>query len=238
MLNVHNIMEEQVAARVNELYDQVTDKISAWITCDCENCRLDTINYVLNRIPPRYVVSGRGVTHNSSLLKDSQLAADIDKLAIEGMRLVNAAKRPYHNANTKKFPDTPRCLFVFPTFAGNIFDGQTFEPVTNASILLLLNGNKASMMDITWPNPSNTYASTEGSFTFWAEPQSAEKEGISKNFTFTIDVTAPDYQETSYSITLPVVSKIIDRTQLDSTFSVKIKDIFLFKNGVKNEQEI
>lgn len=238
MLNVHNIMEEQVAERVNDLYDQVTEKISSWITCDCENCRLDTINYVLNRIQPRYVVSGRGLTHNSSLLKDSQLLADIDKLAIEGMRLVNAVKRPYHTANKKSFPDSPRCLFVFPTFAGNIFDGQTFEPVTNASILLMLNGREAKMMDVTWPNPSNTFASTEGSFTFWAEPEECKEEGVTKNFTFTIDVTAPDYQETSYSITLPVTGRIINKTELDSTYSVKIKDIFLFKNGVKNEQEI
>ena len=238
MLSVHNIMKEQVASRVNELYDQVTEKVSAWVSCDCQNCRLDTINYVLNRIQPHYVVSGRGVTHNTSLLKDSQLSADIDKLAIEGMRLVNAAKRPYHSSNIKRENDAPSCLFVFPTFVGNVFDGQTFEPVTNATILLLLNGSQANMMDVTWPNPSNTFASTEGSFTFWAEPEKSEKPGITKNFTFTIDVTAPDYQETSYSLTLPVTSRMTERALLDSTYSVKLKDLFLFKNGIKNDQEV
>src|SRR5574344_1429819 len=98
MVQVHNIMAEHVMARVDELYNQVKEMNPSWLTCDCENCRIDTVNFVLNRRPPKYIVSGRGVTHNTALLNDTQLKADIDALAIEGMRLVSAAKRPYHNA--------------------------------------------------------------------------------------------------------------------------------------------
>ncbi|MBQ2571571.1 MAG: late competence development ComFB family protein, partial [Treponema sp.] len=66
MFNIHNIMEEQVESRVNQLYDHVKGQNAPWLDCDCENCRKDTICYVLNRIPPRYILSGRGVTHAST----------------------------------------------------------------------------------------------------------------------------------------------------------------------------
>ena len=70
-MNVHNLMEDVVIKAVNTLYDKVKAEKVAWLTCDCENCRLDTVSYVLNRIPPKYVVSGRGVTHNVEYLASS-----------------------------------------------------------------------------------------------------------------------------------------------------------------------
>ena len=82
-MNIHNIMEEFVTDRVNSLYDEVMKQKSVWLTCDCEHCRLDTICYVLNRVTPRYVVGGRGVTHNTNLIKENaQITIDIEKLCI------------------------------------------------------------------------------------------------------------------------------------------------------------
>ena len=56
-MTVHNILEEEVINQVNNIYDQAKEIGIAWITCDCEQCRLDTATYVLNRIPPKYIVS-------------------------------------------------------------------------------------------------------------------------------------------------------------------------------------
>ena len=100
-MNVHNLMEDTVTKAVNALYDRVKADNIPWLTCDCENCRLDTVSYVLNRIPPKYVVSGRGVTHNVEYLASSQLQADVDSLALEGMRTVSSTKRPFHSENRK-----------------------------------------------------------------------------------------------------------------------------------------
>lgn len=239
MVNIHNIMEEQVITRVNKLYDQVKEKGSAWLTCDCENCRMDTVSYVLNRIPPRYVVSGRGVTHNTrDLSADNQLVADIDQLGVEGMRLVSSAKRPFHKSTRENFTavlDKP--VFNFPTFLGNVFDGQTFEPLSGVNILLKLNGKPAEMMDITWPNPCNTFQATQGSYSFWCLPVPSEKEGEARTFDFTLDINADGYQSVTFSFSVPVTSEKIDRREVNSTFSLNIQDIFLFKEGVVNEQE-
>ncbi len=238
IVNIHNIMEEQVVTRVNELYDQVKEKGSPWLTCDCDNCRLDTVSYVLNRITPRYVVSGRGVTHNTKDLSNSQIGADIDKLGIEGMRLVSSAKRPYHTMGKVSAPFEVDCpMFNFPTFIGNVFDGQTFEPLSGAKIELKMNGKLAEMMDVTWPNPCQTYPATQGSYTFWCTPIVSEKEKEIKSFNFSLEITCEGYQDVTFSFDVPLTSEKIDRRELNSTYSLNIQDIFLFKEGVTNDQE-
>ena len=82
-MNIHNLMEEVVGHRINKLYNQIKEVNACWLTCDCENCRADAISYVLNRVAPRYVVSGRGVIHARDILQDAQIKADIDALGIE-----------------------------------------------------------------------------------------------------------------------------------------------------------
>ena len=100
-MNVHNLMEEKVFKHVNDFYDQMKNQNVSWLSCDCEHCRLDTASYVLNRIPPKYVVSGRGVSHNVST-DDTQLKADIDALVIEGIQAISNARRPYHAQKNNK----------------------------------------------------------------------------------------------------------------------------------------
>lgn len=238
MLQVHNIMEEIVVERVNKLYDQVKQMNPSWLTCDCDNCRIDTVNYVLNRIPPKYVVSGRGVTHNASLLNDTQLMADIDALGIEGIRLVSSAKRPYHNVTHKaEIQGTSDPVFNFPTFMGNVFDGSTFEPLINAKILLKLDDKPASMMDITWANPVQTFTATKGAYSFWVLPQDAAAEKESKLYHFSLEITADGFTPITYSFEVPLVSEKIDRHEVNSTYSLKIKDLFLFRSDIENPME-
>ncbi len=228
-------MEEIISEHVNSLYDQVKESKSMWLTCDCKNCRMDTICYALNRIPPHYVSGGRGVTHNSNYIKEnSQITVDIDKLCIEGMRLVNSAKRPNHDGVKKNaFIDMHASVaeFNFPTFTGNVFDGQTFEPLADAIIVLKLNGEKVEMMDQTWPNPCMTYNATKGSYSFWLAPQEAVSEGMNKKFNFSVEVQKDGYEPVTYLFTIPLTSEKHSVRELDSTYSVKIKDIFLFKEG-------
>ena len=62
-MKVQNIMESYIIKRTNALYDDFVEMKNSFLTCSCENCRLDTICYVLNRVQPKYVVSGRGMTY-------------------------------------------------------------------------------------------------------------------------------------------------------------------------------
>lgn len=238
MLQVHNLMEEKVFECVNALYDQIKQARSPWLTCDCENCRIDAVNYVLNKIPPHYVVSGRGVTHNAELLNEHQLKADIDALAMEGIRLVSSAKRPYHNAvqKTASIPSEP--VFNFPTLVGTVYDGSTFVPLENAYIDLRLDGKLAEMMDASWANPTQTFEATKGSYTFWPKAIKTAEEKENRTFTFTLEISAEGYTPTTYTFTVPLVSEKINRFEPNSIYSLKIQDIFLFKSDISNPMEL
>lgn len=239
-MKVHNIMEEIVSKHVSVIYDLLKETNSSWLSCDCENCRFDSISYVLNRIQPKYVVSGRGVTHSISLLEnDMQLKADIDALCNEGIRLISSTKRPFHTLPREECevsaPKIP--VFNFPTFTGTVLDGTTFEPISGATVLLKCDGIPVEMVDKTWANPAKTYQSTRGNYSFWIKSLPVEKEGINRKFNFTLEISAQDYQPIIYSFELPMISEDSVKRDLDSTFSVKIKDLILFKKSVHNEME-
>ena len=65
-------------------------------------------------------------------------------------------------------------------------------------------------------------------------PQEAVSEGMNKKFNFTVEVTCPGYTPVNYSFTVPLTSEKIDSIELNSTYSVKIQDIFLFKEEEEN----
>lgn len=238
-MNVHNIMEDVVKKSVDDLYEQVKKDGCKWLSCDCMNCRLDTVCYVLNRISPKYVVSGRGVTHSASDIKNLQLKADINQLALEGMRTVSATKRPFHLNDNNECNPQPVMMpsFNFSTISGTILDGSTFEPIIGANITLMYEGKVVEMVDKTWINPYITCQSTKGVYNFWVKSMPAEKEGISKNFHFSMLIKAEGYNDFTYHFDVPLVSQAFCLNQLDATFSLKLKDIILFKKEIDNPME-
>lgn len=242
MVNIHNIMEEQVVIRVNELYERIKAQENTWLECDCENCRLDAYTYVLNRIKPRYVVSGRGITYNTTEIQsDRQLMADLDRLGIEGIRAVNSAKRPYHataKLNASGDWETMLPTYTFPTFIGRVFDGTTFEPLKDAVVTLKTSeGISATMMDASWPNPCRTFEKNNGRYSFWVAPEASLKAGVEKDFGFTVEIECEDYDPVVYTFTVPLTSKVEDPHKIDSTLTYHIQDLRLFKHGLKNELE-
>lgn len=229
-MNVHNIMEDIVSKDVNKNYDQIVNGKSNWLSCDCENCRLDTISYVLNRIPPKYVVSGRGITHSSDVFEDHQLMADIQALILEGMHIVNTTKRPYHSENkAKKAKDDKKPAYNFAHITGSVLDGTTFEPVIGAKVVLKCNGKPAAMFDESWINPYTTCKSTKGVYNFWMKPVEAKKAGTSKKFKLSLEVTADGYEPVTTFFELSLKADDSTNFEIDSTFALKMKDIVLFK---------
>ena len=233
-MNVHNMLEDIVIKAVNALYDKVKTENVTWLSCDCENCRLDTVSYVLNRIPPKYVVSGRGVTHNVEYLASSQLQADIDSIALEGMRIVSSTKRPFHTENRcdceiQGSSGKTKPAFNFFTFTGIVLDGNTFDPVSNAKITLKIDGKLAEMVDKTWSNPYNLYPSTKGVYSFWVKSIPAKKSGERAYFNLSIEIEAEGYSEFVYHFEVPIMSEDVVRDTLDSTYTLKIKDLVIFK---------
>ena len=235
-MNVHNMMEEKVIKHVNELYDHMKAQNISWLSCDCEHCRLDTTSYVLNRIPPRYVVSGRGVSHNVCS-DDTQLKADINTLVIEGIKTVAAARRPYHgNMKKNNVLSVENPAFNFPTFLGNVYDGLSFKPLSGAKITLKYNNEIAEMADYTWQNPNISTELTKGVFSFWVKPIPANTVGENGIFNFTIEVSAEGYDTILYDFCLPLLSDS-EPHSLNTTYSLKIQDFYLFPAGMEEEME-
>ena len=137
-MNVHNLMEEYVAERVEQTYTQLNKNRPEWLTCDCESCRLDVTSYVLNKVHPHYIVSGRGAVYTAQTLVDKQLSADVDALVLDGIRKVATNLRPDHKIIAVQTilgdqeEDGPS--FNFPVITGTVLIGATFEPLVNASV--------------------------------------------------------------------------------------------------------
>lgn len=231
-MKIHNIMESYITNRTNALYDDFVEMKNSFLTCSCENCRLDTICYVLNRVQPKYVVSGRGMTY-ANLALNGQTKADIDAMIIDGIRVVNAAKRPYHDQ--RKINETAASVptFTFPVFMGAVYDGHTFEPLSGVSIELSADGKLVSMEDASWENPTLTYKPAKGSFTFKPAAIPAEKEGETREFNFTITIRSADYQPLIYSFTIPLTS-----SKEEAPFiSLKLQDSYLFSANEINSMD-
>lgn len=226
-MNVHNLMEEMVYSGVNELFDTVIESKADWLTCSCEQCRLDTICYVLNRLPPHYIKSGRGLAYaqNEDAIDKMQLVADINRIALEGMKQVLAKKRPNHDQSAS-LPKTP--VFNFPTFVGRILDGCTFEPATNLQVQLLMEGALAECIDSTWSNPFTIDPHTPGTFTFWVKPVSADKPGIRKAFPFEILVNREGFDTIRYYFEIASTSESVIRTAVNTDHSHFLPDLHLF----------
>lgn len=234
MIQVHNLMEEIVIFRVNQLYDEVKQMGSKWLTCDCENCRTDCVNYVLNRISPRYIVGARGATYNAELLNGGQMNADVDTLALEGMRIVAATTRSFHQEEVFVLSEDEDCYFNFPVLFGSIFEGKTFEPLSGAKILLTMQNSlvqsvKVPMMCVSWENPISTFQSTKGKFTFWPQAIPATTLGEKKSFLFTVEISKEGYETVYHSFTVDLTSQKKLEKEMNSVNSFKIQDLYLFK---------
>lgn len=226
-MNVHNIMEELVYHEVNSLFDTAKKDNSPWMTCNCTQCRLDTICYVLNRIPPKYIKSSRGLAYSQleDSIDKSQLAADINTIGFEGMKQVLGSKRP-HTVNSSNMPNTP--VFNFPTIVGRILDGLTFEPIKDLSILLLLDSQKAEPIDSSWENPYPLSPYTPGTFTFWVKPVGTVKEEVKKVFPFEIRVEQIGYDPIHYFFEIGITSETFIRTAYTAEHSFILPDLHLF----------
>ncbi len=232
-MKVHNIMEEYVEKNVNSLYEQLKKSNTSWLSCDCENCRLDAISYVLNRVQPHYTVSGRGAVYTSQILEDPQLKADLNAICMEAIRIISSIQRPYHKENSltdeasKRFEGSP--VFNFPVISGSLYDGDTFEPVTDAEVTLYGQNGIVKMHDISWANPSNTFKTTKGSFSFWPETIKAVSRDESRKFSFTVEAKKKGYTTIRHGFEIVLMSENSVTGSISETVTTKIKDLILFK---------
>jgi competence protein ComFB len=192
-MELRNSLESVVAGIVEALTQGRKD------VCRCERCNLDMQAYALNHLPPRYIVSERGITHaEMNILKDAQFNADVVRTVSEAVAAIASRPRPGYKhssraAKPRKNSEAAgkRRYYNFPHLLGTAFLNREMDLANGARVALLdESGRIAAMAEPSWPNPCVIRSSTMGIFTFWPAvvPAPAGKQG-KRDFRFTVRIT-------------------------------------------------
>ncbi|MCL2127862.1 MAG: late competence development ComFB family protein [Treponema sp.] len=238
-MEIHNISEDIVFGMVQTIFENIKKESNPDGLCLCEQCKLDTICYALNRIEPQYIVSNRGITRmEQDWSKRQQTEADITTLVYKGLRLVNHNQRPtaLHDESAQASRESFEPAFDIPTIVGRLFDGVTFEPISEGKVELRCKGEIVEMRNRNWQNPFTLVGNTPGTFTFWPAPVPAEEVDLHRIFEYSVKIESPKYESASHFFKIPVTSAIqtLYFHSLDKTY--KLPDLYLFQPG-EDEQD-
>ena len=93
MPNLKNHMEEVV-------FNQMKSVLQDIKMCDCEKCQLDIAAIALNELPPKYVVTEKGVLFSKIDSLQQQFEIGVTAAIIRAALLVR--KSPWHDMNQHK----------------------------------------------------------------------------------------------------------------------------------------
>jgi len=208
-MDIRNLMEDRVIRLVNEICDEEEKKTSQRY-CTSSQCRLDAACFALNRIPQRYVTSGRGFAHlETDLQENQQLQVDMVTLVHEGLQRVTSFRRTFYGDEEGKKEQLKESQYYFfhPTIKGRIFNGLTFEPLVEVAVTLTIADQVVTMIDSRWPNPYTIVVNAPGTYLFWPRPTIAEKANIEQCFEMCISVNNEFFEPLKHYINIPVHSE-------------------------------
>jgi competence protein ComFB len=163
---IKNLMEDIVTSMVKEVLKKDSSIPRS------EIYEQDIIAYVLNRVPPRYITSERGIIHGKM---DSrfhfQQRTDILFLIHEAIDNIKNRRTTIAHSNYDEIIRKNRFL---PHIMGEVLEETTFSIIPDVEVTLTLSGKIVSMIDDGWKNPFLTNKSTKGYYHFW--PVVAEGE--------------------------------------------------------------
>jgi len=232
-MDIHNISEDNVIKTVEDIFDAVRKKGNKDGLCLCDQCKLDTICYTLNRVEPRYIVSNRGITRIERDGTDRhQASADITALVYKGLQQVNHNQRPTatHDGTLSESIIKKLC-FDIPTIVGRLFDGETFAPVSGVTVELHYNGEMVPMRNSNWQNPYTLVANTPGTFTFWPAPVPAAMVDMHQIFEYSITIESDKYDTLTHFFKIPTVSAFQTEPSYFMNRTFKLPDLYLFSPG-------
>jgi competence protein ComFB len=239
-MDIHNTIEDIVYSSVQTIFDEIQKEGNPEGFCFCDQCRMDTICYALNRIEPHYIVSNRGFTRmEQDGIKRQQIEADIATLVYKGIRLVNHNQRPNaaHNSASKADAGSSKPVFDIPTIVGRVFDGITFAPVSGVTVLLRCGGEPVDMRNTNWQNPFTLVSNTPGTFSFWPAPVPAEAQDIHKVFEYSLKIESSQYEDFTHFFKIPAISKVQSPYFYSMERTFKMPDIYLFPPGEAEQNE-
>ncbi|MEI8093015.1 MAG: late competence development ComFB family protein [Spirochaetales bacterium] len=226
-MRVHNLVKDLVVQKVDEMFSDPAELKAAHLDSDDQGSKFDVICYVLNRMPPHYVVSGRGIAHAESgdFQAKVQSLADMTRITREGMASIAKHKRE-RTGSYEVGTDGP--YFNFPSVIGRLFNGVNFEPVHDIDLGLYHNGTLVKVIDPNWQNPYRLVLNTAGTYLFWPHPVQAPALGSEQAFEFELRTDDPRFEPLHYFFTLNVSSSQEFIDFVNTTASTRLKDLYLF----------
>jgi competence protein ComFB len=235
-MEIHNVSEDVVFNSVQKIFEIIRKEGNPEGFCLCEQCKIDTICYSLNRIMPRYIVSNRGITRiEQDWTGKQQAEADIATLIYKGLRVVNHNQRPtaiHDETVSEENKVLTEPAFYIPTIIGRLFDGETFAPLAGVTVELRSNGELVPMRNRNWQNPFTLVTNTPGAFTFWPAPVPAHALDVHGIFEYSIKVESQQYETLTHFFKIPAISSLLfshSSAYTDRTF--KLPDLYLFHPG-------
>jgi competence protein ComFB len=234
-MELHNAIKGKVISKVGEIFDALENNENTGKFCTCDQCRTDVTCYVLNRTPPRYIVSHRGAAQSlEEGIGLQQQTADITALIHEGIKRVNHNLRPNFAHSSEKSTASNEAVmpkFNIPTIMGRVFNGNNFAPLSDASVELLWAGELVPMKNGNWQNPYHIISDIEGNFSFWPAPAQASRANNHKIFEYTLRVSAPEFETLTHIFKIPVASEIQTSISFSPDRTFKLPDLYMFPPG-------
>ena len=195
-----NLMEDIVTNVVNKILFKEDQK-----HLEYEPYKQDIITYVLNRIPPKYYTSERGILHgklNTEFM--FQQKADILLFTYEAIEMIINRRKTEQPGDTKS---TEFKIYCLPHILGEVLEESTFSIIPDINVQLLYKGKLVKMKDSTWKNPYTTSRATEGYYHFWPEiPQdSGKNSSAGSKLAFEIVFNHPSFKEKRVGLNLQVM---------------------------------
>ena len=238
-MELHNTVEDIVIRQVEDIFNTIEKEGNKDKICTCSQCRMDTACYALNRIPPFYIVSHRGISRVQQVtVEQQQKQTDITVLIYEGIHRVSHNQRTdisHTNFDKAAKSDSGNPVFNIPTVVGRLFNGMNFAPISGIKVELIKDNALAEMKGISWQNPFDLVHHTDGTFTFWPAPIIAAAADEHMIFEYTIRVSAPEYETLNHVFKIPVKSEFqaANSFMLGRTF--KLPDLYLFPPGEREK---
>jgi competence protein ComFB len=195
---VKNLMEDVVFSTIDEII--VEEKYFSGI----DHYKQDIAAYVLNRIPPKYITSERGILHGKLEARFLfQQKTDILFLINEALDVIKSRRDVPTEPNLSEFIAS-HTLF-FPHIIGEVLEETTFSIIPDVEVTLLNKGNLVKMVDPTWENPYKTGRGTLGYYHFWPD---VDQEGAiaQDDVSFTIRFNHPKFHEKEIDVKIAVSS--------------------------------
>lgn len=164
----------------------------------------DILAYILNRVPPKYVTSERGLLHGVLDARYKiQDRVDILFLIYEAIHRITTRRESISHMNEPVSMGAPAIL---PHIVGQVLEESSFSIIPDIEVTLVFGSGPAEMVDSDWENPYGTTAATKGHYHFW--PRYDENVmAKSAQVPFAIRFSHPQFVEKSININLEVIAK-------------------------------